>query len=103
MNGSCLIFGVLFTAAGVLFGAGKLHSRLAAWQAMPPEEKEKIRIEALCRNIGGMIALCGLLFLLAGVSAAFQQSGFVWSMVLWLILAGADLWWIEQKGRYYRA
>ena len=103
MNLTCLVFGLLFTAAGLLFGAGKLHSRLEAWRAMPEEERDKIRIEALCRNIGGMIGLCGVLFLLAGLSTAFQETCFVWSMILWLVAAGADVWWIEKRGKYYRA
>ena len=103
MDLTCLVFGVLFTSAGLLFRRGKLHVRLAAWQAMPEEEREKLDVGGLCRNIGGMIALCGLIFLLAGLVPHFEEKFFVWSMVLWLILSGADLYWIEKRGKYYRA
>ena len=93
-------FGVLFLGAGLLFAAGKLHLHLTAWKQMTPEEKRDIRIRPLCRNIGGMIALCGLLFLLAGLWPAFRVHGFVWAMLLWMAAAAVDFYRIGKSPHY---
>jgi hypothetical protein len=102
MDWTCILFGVLFIAAGVLFAWGKLHHRFSAWKNMPEREKEKIRIRPLCRNIGGMIALSGILFCVKGVWSGFKNHWFVLAMVLWLILAGFDVWYISKSGGYYK-
>ena len=102
MNGTCFIFGICFVAAGILFISGKLHTHLAAWKMMPKEERDNIKIEELCCNVGGMIALCGIIFLLAGINAFFKEKCFVWAMVGWIILSGVDVYYIEKKGKYYR-
>lgn len=96
MNMTCIFFGIIFTIAGILFSFGKLHIHLSAWKRMQPEEKEKINIKGLCRNIGGMITLCGLLFLLGSVFTAV----FTYSMIVWLVLAGLDVWYISKSNRY---
>ncbi len=102
MNISCVAFGSLFLVAGLLFGKGKLHGHLAAWKAMAPEEKAKIDIIPLCRNIGGVIALSGLIFLAKGVTTLLSDGLFVGAMVAWFILAGIDVWYISSGKRYYR-
>lgn len=96
MNITCAFFGTLFIIVGILFSLGKLHVYLNVWKKMPPEEKEKIRIDGLCHNIGGMIVLCGLLFLLGCVFNIV----FTWSMIVWLVLAGLDVWYISKSNRY---
>lgn len=98
MNITCAVFGALFIIIGILFSLGKLHIYLNAWKKMLPEEKEKIRIKALCHNIGGMIVLCGLLFLLGCVFT----TAFTWSMIVWLVLAGLDVLYIGKSNRYSR-
>ncbi len=100
MDFTCLFFGALFTAAGLLFACGKGHIHLSAWKAMPQAEKDKIKIRPLCRNIGGAIALNGLIFLARGIWPESGRSWFVAAMVLWLIVAGLDLWYISKSGRY---
>ena len=100
MNAVCILFGTLFSAAGVLFATGKLHRYLAAWKQMPQEEKEKIRIEPLCRNIGEVIALSGVIFLMKGFWPGFQDHWFVGAMIAWLIVAGFDVFYIEKSNRY---
>lgn len=42
---------------------------------MPASEKAGFRIRPLCRNIGGMIALCGIVFWTGGVEA-FRSGSF---------------------------
>ena len=51
MDFTCIFFGVLFTIAGFLFACGKGYTHLSAWKNMPQEEKDKIKIIPLCRNI----------------------------------------------------
>ena len=66
------------------------------------EEKEKIKIVPLCRNIGEVIALNGLIFLLKGLWPGFENHWFVTAMIAWFIVAGFDLWYIEKSDRYYK-
>lgn len=100
MNITCLVFGILFLAAGMVFYIGKGHSHMTAWKNLPEEEKAAIRIKPLCRNIGGMITLCGLIFLISGLWSGFKDTAFVWCMIAWLVLSGLDVYYIEKKGRY---
>lgn len=85
---------------GIVFATGNGHPHLSAWRNMPPEEKEKIAIVPLCRNIGEIIALNGIIFLLKGLWAGFSDHWFVGAMVAWMIIAGFDVWYIEKSQRY---
>ena len=67
---------------------------------MPQEEKEKIKIIPLCRNIGEVIMLNGIIFLIKGFWAGFSNHGFVGAMIAWLIVAGLDIWCIGKSDRY---
>lgn len=96
MNFTCIFFGVIFIAAGILFALGKCHIHIAAWKNMPCEEKEKINIKALCRNIGVMISLCGVIFLIG----SFFSFIFIFAMIVWLIAAGIDVYVINKSRRY---
>ena len=97
MNVTCIFFGIIFTIAGFMFACGEGHIHFSSWKNMPQEEKEKIKIVPLCRNIGEVIALNGLIFLLKGL-----WPGFVTAMIAWFIVAGFDLWYIEKSDRYYK-
>ena len=100
MDHTCIFLGTLFTIAGCLFACGKGHIHFAAWKTMPREEKEKIDIVPLCRNIGNIIVLNGLLFLLKGVWSGFTDFWFTAAMLVWLMIAGCDIWYIEKSNRY---
>ena len=100
MNFTCIFFGILFMAAGLLFATGKLHIHLSAWKQMPDEEKDKIRIHPLCLNIGEVIMLNGLIFLLKGLFAGFTSNWFTIAMVAWMIVAGFDVWYIAKSKKY---
>lgn len=96
----CIFFGILFTIAGFMFFFGKAHIHLSAWKNMPQEEKDKIKILPLCRNIGKVIILSGIIFLVKGLWADFSNHWFVGSMVTWLMVAGLDVWYITKSARY---
>ena len=80
MNLTCIFFGIIFTIAGFMFACGKGHIHFSSWKNMPQEEKEKIKIVPLCRNIGEVIALNGLIFLLKGLWTGFENHWFVTAM-----------------------
>lgn len=101
MNFTCVFFGILFMVAGILFSLGKGHIHLAAWKNMPQQEKNQIRIQPLCRNIGAIITLSGIIFLTKGLWTGLENHWFVVSMVTWLFLAGLDVWYITKSSRYY--
>ncbi len=48
---------------------------------MPQEEKDKIKIIPLCRNIGEVIALNGIIFLMKGLWSGFPNHWFVCAMM----------------------
>lgn len=102
MNLTCIFFGIIFTIAGFMFACGKGHIHFSSWKNMPKEEKEKIKIVPLCCNIGEVIALNGLIFLLKGLCPDFENHWFVTAMIAWFIVAGFDLWYIEKSDRYYK-
>ena len=100
MDYICIFFGILFTAGGIIFSLGKGHIHLQAWKNMAREEKEKIRITELCRNIGAVIVLNGLIFLTKGFWLGFSTRLFSFAMIAWLIIAGIDVWYISKSDRY---
>lgn len=100
MDGACLFLGILFLAAGIFFYSGRAVRHITAWKRMPEEEKQKVRIRPLCRNIGTVIAASGVVFILSGVWNTFRDGAFLWCMIGWLFLSGIDVYWIGKSGRY---
>lgn len=100
MNLTCIIFGIFFFIGGILFACGKVHIHTSAWKSMPPKEKEKIKIKPLCLNIGEVIALSGIIFLMKGLLPGFSEHWFIWSMIAWFVIAGFDVWYIGKSNRY---
>ena len=100
MDITCIVFGTVFCIAGFLLAIGKLHNYIAAWKNTPEEEKEKIKIKELCRNIGSVIFLSGIVFLINGFSPYFREHWFVGTMIAWLVFAGIDLLFIFKSKHY---
>ena len=101
MDFVCILFGIAFMVAGGLFFMGKLHTRMKSCQNMPDEEKEKINIVPLYRNVGQMIFLCGTIFLTKGIVPVFSQRYFTLAMVIWLVLSGLDLCYVSKSRKFY--
>lgn len=102
MDFASIFLGILFTVAGLVFFFGKGHIHISAWKNMPQEEKEKINIVPLYRNIGEIIILNGLIFLMKGFWSGFSNHWFVGAMIAWLIVAGLDVWYISKSERYQK-
>ncbi len=69
---------------------------------MSPKEKEKLDIMPLCRNIGEVIMLNGLIFLMRGLWADFSEHWFTAAIIAWFLVAGVDLLYIEKSRRYQK-
>lgn len=103
MNYICMIFGSIFYIAGALFAFSNLYSYLSVWKALSQEEQAGIKIKALCKNIGAMIAFCGLIFFAKGFSSVISNQLFTIIIIFWFILAGLDVLYIEKSSRYKNA
>lgn len=100
MNIPFLFLGIIFLGFGIYFYSGRALVHLSAWQAMDETERRHIRIIPLCQNVGMVIGASGLIFILGALWATFRQSAFIWCMILWLVAAGIDVYWIGKSGRY---
>ena len=100
MNATCIIFGLLFIAFGILFAMGKLHKIITPWNSLSQQEKDQIAIQPLCVNIGEVIALSGIILLMNGMIPNFKSHWFVISMIAWFFIAGFDLWYIEKSKKF---
>ena len=100
MNIIYIIFGTFFSIGGILFAIGKIHPHISVWKDMIPEEKEEVNIIHLSRNIGEVILLSGIIFLLKGFLPSFQTHWFTGAMVAWFIVAGVDVCFINKSKRY---
>ncbi|MCD8286459.1 MAG: DUF3784 domain-containing protein [Clostridia bacterium] len=97
---ACFGIGLVILIVGFVMFFGGLHVFFRSWKRMPEEERKKIRIKPLCRNIGGVIALCGVIVLVAAFWPYFLDKMFSWFMIAWFILAAVDLVWISKSSRY---
>ncbi|MCI7474531.1 MAG: DUF3784 domain-containing protein [Clostridiales bacterium] len=100
MNGICIFFCALFILMGAAFACGKGPMYLSVWNSIPQQQRAKMKIKPLRRNAGAMIALSGLIFGGKGVCSDLDDHWFVWAMILWLIAAGVDAWYLSKSGRY---
>ena len=57
-----MVYGISFLLAGIWLAWGQGHTHLSAWKKMSEEEKAKIKIIPLSRNIGEVITLNGVIF-----------------------------------------
>lgn len=95
------ILGILFLAGGAFFFSGSAIPRMKGWKALSDEEKRKIRVGALGKNVGIVLSAAGILFELAACFRPFREQAFLWSIIFWLILTGMDVYDMEKSKRYY--
>ena len=69
---------------------------------MPKEDKDKINIKNLCINIGVIISISGIIFILGGFIKPFRENYFAICMIIWLIGAGFDVYYISKSHRYIK-
>lgn len=67
---------------------------------MTQEEKDAIPMHVLGHNIGTIISLCGLIFIINGIFEKYNRHFFIPSMVIWLVIAGVDVFYIGKSKKY---
>ena len=99
MNYTCILFGIVFTVSGTLFAFGRGYLFRSVFAAVPEAEKEKIRLKRVCRNVGEVIVLNGLIFLMRSLCTGFSSHAFTYAMIAWLVVAGMDVVYITKNER----
>ena len=92
MNLFCILLGIALIVVSYLFWIGKGVKYIRAWEETPIEEKNKVNIGKVGRNIACIFALGSVIFIITGFSPTFKEKAFVWSMIGYLILIGADVY-----------
>ena len=100
MNLHCIAFGLIFLVVGIAFFIGVGPKWIKAWREMPKEEKNKIRMDDLSKNIGCVFLVASAIFLTSGFSPEFMNTAFMWSMIVWFVLTGLDVAFITKSSRY---
>ena len=96
----CYAISVIALAGGVLFFTGKGASYIKGYANMPDEEKKKIKIKPLCKNVSVAFFTIAVIFAAAGYSEAFRLNYLKWAMIGWMVLCCADALYISKSGRY---
>lgn len=100
MNLYCVVFGLVFLAVGIAFFFGAASHWIKGWREMPKEERDKIRMDKLRKNIGGVFWTAGIIFLVSGFSVSFFNAAFTWCILIWFVLTGIDIAFITKSKRY---
>lgn len=96
----CVFLGILSIIGGIVFAFSKIYKKMPTWQKMSNDEKKKINAELLCRNVGTMISLNGIIFILRGFCTAFSEQIFTIAIVIWMVIAVLDVYYISKSKRY---
>lgn len=81
MKIASILFGIIFVVIGITFAFKKNVD------------------ERLYRNVGEIIAISGIIFLINGLCPAFDKHWFTGSMIAWFVIAGLDVLYIEKGGK----
>ncbi|MCL1835685.1 MAG: DUF3784 domain-containing protein [Oscillospiraceae bacterium] len=98
----CYMAAAMLLVVGVAFLTGKAPVFIKAYRLMPEEEKEKINIKPLCRNLSAAFLIAAAIFGAAGYSEVFRLIYFKWAVVGWLALCCADIAYIGKSKRYIK-
>ena len=100
MNITCFIFAVVFLICAIMFLTGKGYLFIANWKKLSQEEKNEIPLKELSKNISILLFCCSILFFIAGFFSNFREHYFGIFMIIWLVAAGVDVYFIgKKKGR----
>ncbi len=96
----CLVLGVVIIVFGILTATGWLLPHLSSWKAIDAKEKEKIRVAPLCHNIGAMMGVAGVIFILYALITPYTQTAFTLTIGAWFVVAIVDIVYIAKSKRY---
>lgn len=93
-----VFLGVLFIIAGpCVFLRKDAHPALCVGKHAGGRGGD--RIMPLCRCMGEVIVLSGLIFLMKGLWAGFSEHWLAGSIAAWLTVAGLDVWYTAGSRR----
>lgn len=97
---ACLVLSGIFFLVALAFFMQIAPNWIQQYRTMPEQEKRKIRIGPLSRNVGFIFLLASIIFAAAGISPYFKEVFFRWVMIGWMILTGFDVYFIGKSKRY---
>ena len=97
MNITCLVFALVFLICSFIFFGDRGEMFIPNWNKLSEEEREEIPLHELSLNMGIVLSICAIILLASGLFENFREHYFAISMVLWLIGAGVDVYFIEKK------
>lgn len=96
----CYIVSFATLISGIIFFTGKGASYIKGYTKMSEAEKNRININALCKNLSVMFFLAAVIFAIAGYSEVFRLSYLKWIMLGWMVLGCADVLFINKSKLY---
>ncbi len=97
MNIICIVFGTFFIISGTLvfFGKKSFLSNIVLDSIIKEDNDEKRKMGQ--RNIGSVILLAGIGFLLSGTIEYFIEHIFLWYMIAWFLMTVVDVFIITKR------
>lgn len=100
MNLYCIVLSIVGFIGWYLFLSGKALKYIKSFRSMSQEERACINEKLLCKNAAAVFFVAASIFAVAGFSPVFLEKAFTISVVIWLILTGADVYFIGKSKRY---
>lgn len=69
---------------------------------MSPEQRSKVNIKPLCRNIGTAISIVGVILIVAGLWEFFLSEIFLWAMLAWAVYVVIDFCYIMKNNSFQK-
>ena len=98
----CYVISAVMLVIGAAFFTGKAASYIKGYRDMPEDEKAKINIKPLCRNMSVLFFAAAVIFGITGYFETFRELYFKWAMLGWLVLCVLDLVFINKSKRYVK-
>lgn len=82
----CYVISLIMFVTGIMFFNTKAKEYINGYKNLSNNEKSKIDIKNLCRNISILFFLSSIIWGLAGYSEVFKRTYLVWSVLIWIVI-----------------
>lgn len=96
----CYMVSIALFIISIVFFSGKGAAYIKGYRIMPEEEKRRINIKALCKNLGAMLFLAAVIFGIAGCFEVFKTDFLKWAVAGWMALCFADIVFMNKSKQY---
>ncbi|MEG0284001.1 MAG: DUF3784 domain-containing protein [Erysipelotrichales bacterium] len=96
----CYGIGLLMFIIAITFYFEIAPKFIKGYQMMSEQEKAGINIKALSQNLSLMFFIVSFIFLVAGYSEDFLENNFRIAMIIWLIICGLDIAYINKSDKF---